>query len=131
MLEAEPFSEWPVERSLEDGLPRRVVQYVFPKNGLELRCDEKEKISSIFLYSEEYGGFDESLLDFPFSFRRSQVVDRLGLPSKSGSRLSDPILGEYGAWDRFSRADHVVHAEYRLDADSIKQITLMRADIAP
>jgi len=59
------------------------------------------------------------------------VRERLGTPSKSGPRISDPILGEYGEWDRFTKAEHTIHVQFRPDADRIKQITLMRNDVVP
>lgn len=124
-----PFKLWDVERSVEHDLDEPIIQYVFPQNGLELRCDRDEKVSTIFLYSDKYCGFDESLFDMPFSSSRQEVVGRLGTPSKSGGRISDPVLGEYGPWDRFTRLGHTIHVEYRLDADCIRRITLIRADV--
>jgi hypothetical protein len=43
--------------------------------------------------------------------------------------MIDPILGEYGPWDRFARLGYTIHVEYRADADCIKMITLMRPDV--
>ena len=131
MLEDLPFKVWPVQKSFEDDLPERIIHYVFPQHGLELRCDSHDNVSTIFLYSDEFNGFDESLFDVPFSSSRLQVKERLGTPSKSGGKISDPILGEYGAWDRFARSGHTVHIEYRADADNIKKITLIRSDVVP
>lgn len=131
MLEASPFKLWPVEKSFENDLPEPIIHYVFPQHGLELRCDEADNVSAIFLYSDKFDGFDESLFDVPFSTSRQQVRDRFGAPSKSGGKVSDPILGDYGAWDRFERSEHTIHIEYRADVDRIKKITLIRADIVP
>ena len=132
MLEDEPFRNWTFEKSFdEDILEVPIFHYVFPQHGLALRCDHNEKISAMFLYSDKFNGFDERLLDLPFSTNRQQVIERLGSPSKSGSKSSDPILGEYGPWDRFARGGHVIHVEYRADADRIKMIILMRDDVVP
>ena len=131
MLADAAFKHWPVEKSFEDDLEEPIIQYVFPQHGLELRCDGDDKVSTIFLCADEFGGFDESLLDVPFSSNRQQVLERLGSPSKSGGKLSDPVLGEYGAWDRFARFGHEIHVEYKVDADRIKMITLIRADVVP
>jgi hypothetical protein len=131
MLEASPFKLWPVEKSFEEDLPELIIHYVFPRHGLELRCDRDNKISTIFLYADHYNGFDESLLDAPFSLSRRQVRERLGTPSKSGPRLNHPILGESGEWDRFAKSGYSIRVQYRTDADSIKKITLMRADVVP
>ena len=131
MLADMPFKLWPIEKSFEDDLAEPIIHYVFPQHGLELRCDRDDKVSTIFLYSDEFNGFDESLFDVPFSSNRQEVKERLGPPSKSGDKVSDPILGEYGAWDRFARPRHTIHVEYRAGADRVKKITLIRTDVVP
>src|SRR5688572_14093129 len=68
MLSVAPFKFWPVQKSFEHDLEEPIVQYVFPLHGLEMRCDRDDKISVIFLHSDEFNGFDEGLLDAPFSF---------------------------------------------------------------
>ena len=67
MLEASPFTLWPFEKSFENDLPEPIIHYVLPQHGLELRCDRDDKISAIFLYADEFSGFDGSLLDVPFT----------------------------------------------------------------
>ena len=129
MLADVAFKLWPVEKSFEDDLEEPIIHYVFPQHGLELRCDGNDRVSTIFLYADEFGGFDECLFDIPFSSNRQQVTERFGSPLKSGGELSDPILGEYGAWNRFTRLGHEIHVEYRADADRIKMITLFRTDV--
>lgn len=131
MLEALPFKLWPFEKSFEEDLTEPIIHYVFPQHGLELRCDREDNISTIFLYSDEFDGFNDGLLEIPFSFSRQQVQELLGTPSKSGSRISDSILGEYGAWDRFARPGYAIHVQYQVDVDRIKKITLIRADVVP
>jgi len=128
LLASPPFKFWPFERSVEGDLPERPVDYVFPQHGLELTCDNDEKIHSIFLKSDS---FDQALLDIPFSSSRSDVLSLLGVPSKSGGAHTHPILGEYGAWDLFARPGHAIHVGYRADADRIRMVTLMRADVVP
>jgi hypothetical protein len=131
MLEDAPFKLWLVEKSFEEDLEEPIIHYVFPQHGLELRCDSDNKVSVIFLYSDSFNSFDEALLDIPFSSNRKKVNELFGVPSKSGGKVSDPILGEYGPWDRFTRTGHTIHFEYGLDADRIKKITLMRPDVVP
>src|SRR5438874_8826877 len=127
MLADAPFKNWPLKKSFRDDLEEPIIHYVFPQNGLELRCDLDDKISVIFLYSDEFRGFYEGLLDLPFSFTRLQVVERLGPPSQSGSRINDPILAAYGSWHPFARPAYPIHVEYGVDADRTTTITLMRA----
>jgi len=131
MLGSLPFRDWPVERSVDDDLDERIVNYVFPQNGLALLCDSNEDVRTMFLYSEDRGGFDESLFEIPFSLTREGVFMKYGQPAKRGPR-STGILGESGAWERFVRPQGVVvHIQYRTDADSIELITLMCAEDAP
>lgn len=131
MLNDEPFKDWEFERSLEEELDPPIVHYVFPMRGLELRCDDDEKISVIFLHSDGQEVFDENLIDPPFSWTREQVVDHFGTPSKSGEKSSHPILGAYGAWDRFAMSGYTIRFEYKMDSAGIRKITLMRNDVVP
>src|SRR5215469_9107892 len=104
MLGKEPFRNWPVERSVDDDLEEREINYVFKENGLAVCCDQEDKVHTLFLYSEDYRGFDETLTEVPFSWSRQQVLEHLGFPSKSGREFNDPVLGQLGPWDRFSRS---------------------------
>ncbi len=131
MLTEVPFKNWSYEKSYVNDLEKPIIDYVFGRNGLDIVCDEDDRVTTIFLYSDESRYFAEGLQDIPFSATRQQTLERLGRPSKSGEGLSDPILGEYGPCDRFDKSDHSVHIEYRVDADRIRLITLMRADIVP
>jgi hypothetical protein len=131
LLSDEPFRAWSVERSVETDLEEPVIHYVFPSHGLELQCDAEEKISAIHLYRDEYGGFDQNLLDLSFSFNGIDIARLMGVPSKRGDKVVDPILGEYGAWDRFDYSNHSVHIEYTLRGDGIRMITLIRKDRLP
>ena len=126
-----PFSHWPVEKSYDNDLEEIVIHYVFPHHGLELRCDQVDKVNTVFMYADEFDGFDESLFGVPFSLNRQEVKERLGPPSKSGGPINDRILGAYGAWDRFTKDGYVIHVEYRADTDRINKITLMRTDSVP
>lgn len=127
LLAEEPFSSWPVERVLEKELPEPRVYYIFKTHGLELRCDEEERVNTIFLRTDEYDDFKL----IPFSWGRQMVLEYFGSPSKSGNKLSDPVLGDFGAWDRFTLPKYTVHVEYRIESEGIKRITLMCADAVP
>jgi hypothetical protein len=131
LLKDEPFKNWLFNKSYENDLDEPIIDYVFPQNGMDFSCDENEIINTIFLHSDNDRCFNEGLLDVPFSLNREQVIDRLGSPSKSGDRITHPILGEFGAWDRFARPDYSIHIEYKVNVDLVKRITLMRADVVP
>jgi hypothetical protein len=131
MLETEPFSQWSVERSLEEDQDQPIFQYVFDGHAMALQCDRYDRISIIFLRADNHNALDKDLFEIPFDWSRGMVLNRFGNPSKSGANVTHPILGEYGAWDRFSRPNYVIHFEYRTDRDAIKRITLMRNDAVP
>ena len=131
MLKEMPFKNWPVERAYEDGLEEPIIHYIFPKNGIELRCDQNDKISVIFLYFDKYGGFDESLFGVSFLWNHERILEHFGNPSKTGDKSNHPILGEWGAWDRFERHGFAIHVEYQIDSGGVKKFTLMRSDVVP
>jgi hypothetical protein len=131
LLADAPFRNWAVTRSVETDLEKPLIDYVFAKDGMDFVCDEADKLNSIFLYSDQSRRFAEGVEDLPFTCTRQEVIARLGPPSKSGGRVSDLILGEYGAWDRFPRPGYVIHVEYRLHEDAINKLTMMRADVVP
>jgi len=130
-LEAEPFMHWAFERTVEPDIDEYVVQYVFDGHGLGLLCDKDEHVKVIFLHSEQYGGFDSSLSGIPFSLRRGDARSRYGIPSAQGAGMRDPILGDYGPWERFDREGFVLHLEYTLDGTALKMVTLMALDAVP
>jgi len=126
-----PFKNWTLNKTVEVGLEKPLTDYVFVQNGMDFVCDENDKVRSIFLYADDSRCFMESIQDLPFTSRRREVIARLGFPSKSGDKIIDPVLGEYGAWDRFEGPGYSIHVEYRLNADRINKVTLMRADVVP
>ncbi|MEQ1737039.1 MAG: hypothetical protein ABL886_11630 [Rhodoglobus sp.] len=103
------------------------IWYEFVGAGVEVICDEDESIRTIFLHA----GADVSLSELPFGCTREQVLERFGPPSKSGDGTQDPVLGASGAWDRFNVGPVTVHVQYRLKANGIQMITLMRSDRVP
>jgi hypothetical protein len=127
LLATPPFSEWEVSRSIEEDLPRKEVWYEFEGHGVEVVCDETERIRTIFLHR----GDGEALSEIAFSLSRREVMDRLGVPSKSGAATRIQALGDKGAWDRFAVPAGSVHVQYRLDHDEIEMITLMRLGTEP
>lgn len=131
VFQSEPFKHWSVKKTVEDELDEPRTYYAFSGKGLELRCDRDDIVTVIFMYSEDHGGFEEYLFELPFSLKREQVLERLGTPSQQGEKFNDSILGECGAWDRFSQSDSTIHFEYKVDVDEINKITLMRSDVVP
>ncbi len=131
LLADPPFKNWSFTKSFETDLQKPRIDYVFAQDGMDFVCDNEDRVESIFLYSDASRCFKGGVLDLPFTASREEVFARFGSPSKSGGRISDPILGEYGAWDRFARFGYAIHVEFHRDASGIKKITLMRADAVP
>jgi hypothetical protein len=127
LLRSPPFSGWEVTRSVERDLPKTEVWYEFEGHGVEVICDEADRIQTIFLHQ----GAGEALSDVPFSLSRREVLERYGSPSKSGGISRIPVLGDRGAWDRFALRGATIHFQYRLDRDEIDMITLMCPHVAP
>jgi len=126
-----PFRSWTFKKSVETDLEKPRIDYIFAQDGFDFVCDEADKVTCIFLYFDRSRSFRGSIQGLPSISSRQEVIAHLGSPSESGGGINDPILGEYGAWDRFARPGCVIHVEYRHDADVINKITLMRADVAP
>jgi hypothetical protein len=131
MLSDVPFKYWTFERSFDNDLDEPVIDYIFLNNGMDLVCDQDDRVTTIFLHFGEDRHFDEVVLDLPPLSTRKDVVERLGLPSQHGDGAIDPILGGFGAWDRFSNPEYTIHIEYRVGIDRVKKLTFMRNDMVP
>ncbi len=121
LLNAEPFSTWTPERTVEDDLNPPETSYSYADEvGFEFNCCPGESIAAIFLYR---GGYVATAIDLdtPFEWSREMVISRLGRPSKSGNGTL--------AWDRYDDPVRCLHFEY--DAQGIRMITWMRPDRAP
>ncbi|KAA3449270.1 hypothetical protein C7I87_17755 [Mesorhizobium sp. SARCC-RB16n] len=125
LLTSPQFESWKFKRTVDDDLPETRIDYVSARNKFSFICDEDEKINTIFI---EADSLDRDLLNIPFSFSRSDVLNVLGVPSKSGAARTDPFLGEYGPWDRFDEARHSIHILYHAHVDRIRRVALARAD---
>jgi len=130
LLRAIPFRDWVAERTVDDDSDPPEVRYVFKNCGLQFNCDRvDEKIRTIFLDKEQNRGI--LLSDIPFNLNRDDVLLRFGTPSRSGEIFTDPILGAYGAWDRFEGPNYTIHFQYNIKSGKIEKITLMRGDAIP
>ena len=127
LLKSEPFSGWLTVRSVEND-PKLEVWYEFEGHGVEVICDEFDRIKTAFLHR---GGDGESLIDVAFAMARSQVLGRLGTPVKSGGSVRIPGIGDRGAWDQFALPEGILHIQYSVARDEIDLVTLMRRDVVP
>ncbi len=130
LLSAEPFKNWPIERSVDDESDPPEVRYSFVDCGLRFNCDRHdERINCLFLEAESHDG--TVLSEVSFRLRRDEVLARFGSPSRSGEGFSHPVLGDFGSWDRFQGHKYTVHVQYQVDSEGIAKITLMRNDVVP
>jgi hypothetical protein len=130
LLGSEPFNKWTVERTLDEDSDPPLIGYSFKECGLQFNCDrDSERIRSIFLERDRYAG--AILSEIPFDLRRNEVLNELGKPTKSGEETYHPILGKFGAWDRFQFTGYTIHVQYSSDENGIDKITYMRNDVVP
>ena len=130
ILDSSIFKNWQVQRSIDEDADPPLVNYSLENSLLELSCDlEDERIRSLFIKNEEHLG--ETLSDVSFSIDRDSLAQKFGTPSKSGKEFSDPILGEYGPWDRFQMDEYTIHFQFSVDSKKIVMMTLMRNDVLP
>jgi hypothetical protein len=127
LLTSSRFNLWNFELSVDEDLPERSINYACDDHGFSMTCDSDERIQ-VFLTSDS---FHPDFFDIPFSSSRSKMLSIFGEPSRSGKAHHDPILGEYGAWDRYDWVRYSMHIEYQPHADTIRRITLMRVDVVP
>jgi hypothetical protein len=130
LLASPPFSEWRFTRTVKPDLDNS-VNYVCDRMAFEFCADKYDRIETIFLNLNDPNLASLSLDDAPSGLRRADVLERFGTPSKSGPSSRDPILGDYGRWDRFTRKLDVIHFQFDYTRDRIARITLMRPDVAP
>ncbi|CAN5133636.1 hypothetical protein BH11PSE2_BH11PSE2_16870 [soil metagenome] len=125
-----PFSSWEFERSTENDVSKPRIDYVFPKAGIDLVSDLEDKIRTLFVHFGDDRCF-EGLAGFSQSSTQCEMLERFGVPSNSGGGFKDPVLGDFGAWDRYSKTKYSIHIQYRAGDDRIALVTLMRADAVP
>jgi hypothetical protein len=127
LLKSEPFCGWHSVRSVEND-PTTEIWYEFEGRGVEVICDAFDRIKTVFV---RRGGDGESFVDVTFQMARSQVLERLGTPAKSGNAVRIHGIGDGGAWDRFVLPKAVLHIQYSTVSDEVDLVTLMRPDAVP
>jgi hypothetical protein len=97
--------------------------FSLPSEGIELRFNEKSRLSSIFIRPSEVepGALLPEHLSFEFS--RREVRERLGNPTSTGGGgnfLNKPVP----EWDKYAFHTHIFHIQYSQRLTSIDQVTL-------
>lgn len=133
-LKEEPFYSWNYSRTStdEDDVLNQGFDYEFYGYGLAIHCNIDEIIETIFLDSKDYGEVNEILTEIPFTYTRKQVRDYFGIsPEFSRDALNDPILGEFGPYDRFRLYNVLIGVEFKGKKDEISQISFMPLEAFP
>ncbi len=113
-------------REVFSELPRPLIHDLFPAHGLEFRSDDANQVQTVFLAGPSRTVVTVSGIDLRLGLTRAEVVASLGAASASGPPVHDPILGDYGPWDRFVMPGCRVHVEYALQGDGVRRMTFSR-----
>lgn len=127
LLAVPPFAEWHSVRTVGSE-PRNEIRYNFEGRGVEVICDEFERIQTVFVHRDGEG---ESLIDVSFAMRRDQILKRFGMPTESGGATRIAVLGDYGAWDRFALSEGTLHVQYAFERDEIELVAMFIASVMP
>ncbi len=131
LLHSSPFNQWLYEETIDEDQPSLERYITFTDKGLEVLCDEFNKIQTIFIDNN----FDVSKLTIvpaiDFSFDRTAIRNNFGEPNFLREPFTDEYLGKYGAWDRYDNPSYVLHFSYEVENENLKKITLMTVERAP
>jgi hypothetical protein len=101
--------------------------YLARSAGLELAADSSGVVTTVFLHFDGDDGFTPYHGEIPGGGgsvpRRAGLWAALGRPDQSGEPRQDPLLGDYGPWDRWLLPDYRLHAQYTLDGQNLGRIT--------
>jgi len=107
--------------------------YTIKKQGVSLMFNGKDRLTTIFLYSEGVDGYKQFAGMIPHGLRfadtRSDVTKKLGLPARSGGGV-DSLLGKIPIWDKYHFSVYSLHVSYR-PTGTIDLITLMEKTADP
>lgn len=124
-LGLQPFKNW--RYKVKDDAEEQTRNYIFGGHCLEIICNNFGKILTLFTER----GFDDTWMDVPFTFERSQVLKFYGPPVRSGAPDVKPVLGEFVPWDLFRLPTYAVHVEYGSSQGAIQRITFMEFNQVP
>jgi hypothetical protein len=102
--------------------------YLARDAGIEVTADAHGVIRTVFLHFDHDDDFAPYYGEIPGGGgadpRRSALRAALGAPGESGDPYHDRDLGDYGPWDRWRRPGFLLHAQYGLDGETVRRITL-------
>jgi hypothetical protein len=130
-LEIEDISEHNgrkvVLEDLEEG--EKPEYYVSAKDETwEILLGKNNRVETIFLYLERNC---EGILGITKFMNSADIIKLIGQPTESEEKQFVPILGEYGAWERYDFDRYCIHIEHNIEDTEVKQITIMLPEVAP
>jgi hypothetical protein len=101
--------------------------YLAREAGLEIAADTSGVVTTVFLHFDGDDGYTPYHGEIPGGGgsvpRRAGMWASLGRPDQSGEPRHDPVLGDYGPWDRWLLPGFVLHARYALDGQNLCRVT--------
>ena len=91
----------------------------------EFSLSSTNRIETIFLYLNKGYGEYEGISSV---MSKDDIIFLLGVPDLAGEPHVSPILGSYGAWEKYKRDDHYLHIEHVEEYCGVSKITLMVLD---
>ena len=106
--------------------------YLARDAGVEIAADAHGTVTTVFLHFHGDDGFASYRGELPGGGgtdpRRAPLRASLGRPDESGDEYRDRFLGDFGPWDRWQMPGYALHAQYALDGDHLRRITLTLAE---
>ena len=108
----------------------------FAAAGVSLRFDVNGRLCTIFLYgplnADGYEPFAGELpANLQFDAARPEIIQKLGMPTRTGRTSSIIEPGETVWWDRYDSVERCLHLQYRGHDGPLVMVTLMTLDAAP
>jgi hypothetical protein len=126
------FPQWRFDRYVvEDDLHENVPQafyYTSKPNGIEFLCDADVIVMAIFVHSSGkygFGPYRHPVSGVEFSWDRTKIRGRFGVPSHTTEASSLPGLGRFGPSDRYDYPSHLIHFEFHPIDPCLNVITIM------
>jgi hypothetical protein len=101
-----------------------------PDAGIQLVLTKKQKVDAIHLFNGTLEGFCRYVgpapLDIGFEISRSQIRNRLGMPSLHGDPGGVGIMAIEHAFDRYENETHYIRFQFEAGESRVRLITLGR-----
>jgi hypothetical protein len=109
--------------------------YLARDAGIEIAADPHGVVTTVLLHFDGEDGFTPYHGEIPGGAgsvpRRAGLWAALGRPDESGEPHHDPLLGDYGPWDRWLLPDYLLNAQYAQDGQNLARVTYTLPDSTP